>query len=192
MSILGNYSKPTYVNLSNRLNKDTFQPIVDRVSLLDTYAIPRYKLKSADESVTSSTALQNDDTLFISLEANAVWKVSVFLRVFGANAGDIKIDWTISGGLTFLTTRFCCGISPLNTAYVWDVNSNHKDASYSEAVGYGAGDGTNSGCIREDFLLQTVATGVLQMRWAQNTSDGTATKVLNGSHIIAQLAVPFA
>src|SRR4249920_844934 len=57
--------------------------------------------KTVNESVTSSTAFQNDDDLFLAVAANSVYEMTAMLRYDGATAGDIKWQWTAPASATF-------------------------------------------------------------------------------------------
>src|SRR5690348_15724965 len=67
---------------------------------------PLAVIKGADESVTSSTTLQNDDALLVTLTANATYVFSLFLNYQGGTQGssDIKVAWTFPTGTTM---RYC-------------------------------------------------------------------------------------
>ena len=54
----------------------------------------------------------------------------------------------------------------------------------SSAVGYGL-DPAVPTLIREDLILDVTGEGTLTMRWAQNSSNATATSVLAGSRLYA-------
>src|SRR5690606_18086867 len=61
---------------------------------------PIFVVKSTNESVSSSTTLQNDNELSVSLTANRAYEVSGVLRVSGSTSGDIKLSWTGPSGST--------------------------------------------------------------------------------------------
>ena len=133
--------------------------------------------KNALESVTSSTTFQDDDDFTVSLEANRLYLIRLFLVAAGAPAGDIKLDWTVTGGVAQYTTRQCRGMALAGTNST-DTTMRTSPHNLSTAVTYGV-EATN-GSIREEFLVETIVagtSGTLTLRWAQNTSNATATSV---------------
>lgn len=152
--------------------------------------LPRQVSKSTPESVTSSTTLQTDDELTYNVEAGRTYLVVAHLSVTGAAAGDIKVDWTVTGGLAQLKPRECLGPG-INTTDATATASAANTVGINRAsmqdlttaVAYGL-DGTAASAIREEFVVAATTAGVLTMRWAQNASSGTATVVGAGSHLI--------
>src|SRR5690606_24241420 len=59
-----------------------------------TFLAPTFVVKSTNESVSSSTTLQGDDELLVSLTANRTYEISGVLRVSGSTSGDISLAWT--------------------------------------------------------------------------------------------------
>lgn len=145
-----------------------------------TSMLPVFAYKTADESVTSSTALQNDDELFASLPANSTWSMTSYIQTNGANTGtgDIKIDFSVPAGATLKYTSFGTTTSSPAIQYEATVNS----AGTARAVG------TNGASPDMGMAMQALVTigstaGTVQFRWAQNTSTATATIVRAGSHL---------
>lgn len=130
-------------------------------------------VKTADEGVTSSTVLQNDDELTFTTTSGQ-WAVIFVLYVDGATSGDIKIGtgFTIQGGHGILS-------SVSGTSGSIETISNNTQA-------YGlAGAGTKS-----TIIITGQTTGSLQLQWAQNSSNVTATTVYAGSFLIAVMKQP--
>ncbi|MBL8000104.1 MAG: hypothetical protein JNL32_15895, partial [Candidatus Kapabacteria bacterium] len=129
--------------------------------------------KTSDESVTNSTSLQNDDDLDFSIGANQTWEVEVMMRVYGGN-GDIKFALTLPAGASMWVSA--CG----------DENGSADD--YLEMTVSGTGYAfnpsgpwnlsTTGSLVHLKGVVVTGGTaGTVQLRWAQNVSDGTATVV---------------
>lgn len=136
--------------------------------------------KTADQAVTSSTTLVDDAHLSASVEANAVYKVILALNATGATAGDIKLAWSVPSG-SDTGGRWLQGPAasqdPASPALM-----EVRAALWATERSYGMS-GTAASII-EHGLLQTGATpGTLQLRWAQNNSNGTATTVLTRSNL---------
>lgn len=62
--------------------------------------LSRSKVKITDEPLTSTTTLQDDDELFVSVDANVTYAVDVKLLALEAsgNGADIKFAWTFPTG----------------------------------------------------------------------------------------------
>lgn len=139
---------------------------------------PLAVIKGADESVTSSTTLQNDDALFLPLEANAsyIWLLVPFYLA-NSGTGDMKAGPVVPSGATVDWTVIHMGSSD---TFLLDTGSS------SGAVNLFHGNGAT---LRSALLAGTAVTsstsGNLQFQWAQNGVSGTATTVKAGSLIAA-------
>jgi len=142
-----------------------------------------YATKTSTESVTSSTALQDDDHLFLPLATNSVYWVWGILSTDGASGGDLKVAIASLTGMSILLH--------------WDgltstAATGADDVLYlMEATGTPATFGTIAAADHRPLSFRGTATttstaGNFQLRWAQDTSSGTATRILAGSTIWAQ------
>lgn len=126
-------------------------------------------VKSADETVTSSTVLQNDDHLFVSVAANTTYLLELVF-VFNANAsGDLKTTFTVPASTTgtLLATSDAgtsAGVSMTSTA-VWD------------------GTGADEQGRMWGRVVTSSTSGTVRLQWAQNASFGTGTIIRNGSFL---------
>lgn len=130
--------------------------------------------KAADESVTSSTTLQDDNHFIFALEANKTYVLmsGIFATSTVANP-DIKIAFSIPAGATMDIGYFGQG-------------GNNRVADLLESSG------TASAAIpiaaNGDTIIQAFGTvttsgtaGNLKFQWAQNASNANATTVRQGS-----------
>lgn len=138
-----------------------------------------YVRKTANESVTSSTTLQDDDHLLLSVAANATYLVELMLIYDGATTGDIKIVFTMPSGATFdglpggVTTGAATQSASVKLAHIQSTEEGLG------AVGTGAGNRVVAHAIG---VLQVGSTaGTFRLQWAQLASDVTATTVLANS-----------
>ena len=132
--------------------------------------------KTADESVTSSTTLQDDNDLSVSVAANAVYELSMVLRYDGSTAGDLL--WQIVGP---------SGSSMHMSSHRLTVPAvGIGDDSFS----YEAGTAGNAGALGvgvdavvqiQGIVIVAATAGTTKLQWAQNTSSATATRVRAGS-----------
>ena len=137
---------------------------------VNTYLVNTlYAVKASDESVTSSTTLQDDEHLFASVAANSVYEVTVALRGTANSSGDLKVQFAGPAGATGL---FGAG----------------KDHS---CVTLGTPNGPISlSTATPDtvFFMGTLTVGgtagTFKLQWAQNTSNATATTLQAGSYMV--------
>lgn len=151
-----------------------------RASVLDSLItevrpVPAYK--TADETVNNSAALQNDDALFVAVEANAIYKVFARFLYNGNSTADFKLGWTFPTGLTMTYT--------LHGVYV----ATPTVFSTSEFIQTGnpalEGAGADRAANIDGGLVTVGSTaGTLQVQWAQNTANGSDTKMRAGSYLI--------
>ena len=137
---------------------------------------PLLVYKLAAEAVTSSTTLQNDDELFLPVAANAFYILDCWIQFNALVGADIKIAWTVPTSATMNYSAL--GTGPTNyTDYDTSVVS-------SGTARPAKGNAPTPQAISSRGHLQTSSTaGTLQLQWAQNTSNATATSVLAGSWI---------
>ena len=143
--------------------------------------------KTSNESVTSSTTLQNDDALVFAIGASEVWAITFHVFFRSATGGDIKIGVTVPSGAAGTLT----GIGPaLGTSDVEDSNvviANTTNTDFSGTLSFGAlASGKYSYAQINVFVVNSTNSGNVQLQWAQNGSDGTATTVYTHSHGVAQ------
>jgi hypothetical protein len=130
--------------------------------------------KTAPETVTSSTTVQNDNHFAFALPVG-LWRIELFLHVFGAaSTGDIRTRWTNTGTMT---ARGRSVIGPAAT--ITDVRDGNTNASapatqFSDEVVCGC-DATTRGVVHEDLEVEVTVAGTLTLQWAQGTSNATAT-----------------
>ena len=143
--------------------------------------------KTSDESVTSSTTLQNDDALVFAIGASENWAITFHLFVRSHASGDIKIGVTVPSGAAGALS----GIGPaLGTSDVDDTNvviANPTSTDFSGTLSFGAiATGSYSYIQINLLVVNSTNSGNVQLQWAQNASNGTATTVYTHSHGVAQ------
>ena len=138
-----------------------------------------YATKTATESVTNSTTLQNDDELFVTLEASTTYQVDLVMLYDGAAAGDFKVGFT---GPTAATLQgVVVGITPAGATSGDDVTAY---AVLGTANNFGAvGTGTTLGMHFSGLLRTSTTVGALTVQWAQITASATATRVFADSYL---------
>jgi hypothetical protein len=148
------------------------------VSDFDALGIVAYK--TATETVTSSTTLQNDDQLFLPVAVNAryIFDSALFYTGAASPAGDLKLSFSGPAGATMKWANRGVNSSGL---------SQYNVVVETLAAGSPRAVGTNGATEMAAFPMGTVTTsstsGNLQLQWAQNASSATGTALLAGSVI---------
>lgn len=144
-------------------------------------------IKAADESISSSTTLQNDDHLFLNVAANTDYWVEAMIRYDGSTGGDLKIGWSVPTGASFEWTSN--GLATAATGTADDLWRRRRSAAQDEIVG-AVGAGTDLLALPEGMLRVGATAGTLRLRWAQGASSATATRVFLRSLLMISRMVP--
>jgi hypothetical protein len=144
-------------------------------------------IKSTDQnSATSSTTMGDDSELFFSVAANATYLVDAYLSYGGAQAGDIRVAWTLpSGGSAsrYILAPQAGATSNENTAMV----SIRRGAGTQQIAGASGGTGNDFTDWQEKAIIRTGSTaGTAQLQFGQGTSSGTATVMRGDSMLIIE------
>lgn len=147
-----------------------------------------YVKKDSDTSRASTTTVIDDPHLAISLPANGIFHISLFLTVTGSQAGDITVDFDLSGGLSALCgNRHGTGPAQGMTN-VFSSLVRMKNYGVELGNNYGTDPSTDTNIILW-FLLESAAAGIFTFKWAQGSSNATATIVKEESYmVIRQIA----
>jgi len=145
--------------------------------------LPLAAWKAADTSIASSATLANDPDLSVAVGASQTWAFQAMLSYTGdaTGSGGIKFTWTCPSGGT---------LNWMSVYYSTAVGAG--DLNASSFVGSGTTrtavtDGTTQLPITIQGILVNGATaGNLQLQWAQNASDATATVMKAGSLLLAR------
>ncbi|WP_393075298.1 hypothetical protein [Streptomyces sp. LN704] len=149
----------------------------------------QYILKTADETVTSSTTLQNDDHLVLPAVANAVYTFALDLyMVDTADAtGDFKMSFTCPTGATFDMHGAGAHTTDLGAS---STNSNGEwigklaTTSAGATLGFGVSNPSATAARVYGRLVMGSTAGNLQLQWAQNASDASGTTLKAGSYMM--------
>jgi hypothetical protein len=140
-------------------------------------------VKTATESVTSSTTLQNDDHLVLPLAVNSTYWVQGLLLMDGAQSADLKMDFTGPAGASI--TAHVSGLHL--TAVLTADDSVQPIESFGDVAHIGClGAGTHSSAVFFAIVIVAGTAGNMQLRWAQEVSSATATRVFTGSGMWAR------
>jgi hypothetical protein len=135
---------------------------------------PLAAYKTADQSVTSSTVLVNDSNLFVSVLASATYWFQCYLDFEGGTNGssDIKVQWNAPTGATLRWQVFAGGTAGIGTPA--GIGTRVQGTAYALGTN---GPGSLTAASMWGTLAVSTTAGTLQLQWAQNTSNGTATIV---------------
>jgi hypothetical protein len=133
-------------------------------------------IKGSDESVASSTTLQNDNELFLSVAAGTSYWVQGLIIYSAATAADLKISFSGPSGSTFSYVSDAIGSTA--TAGVSTVSRSLQSlGSTPSPGGIGAGLASAAAFLPKGVLQVGANSGNLQLQWAQLASSATATIV---------------
>jgi hypothetical protein len=152
--------------------------------LLHTQEFKNFVVKTADESLNSSTSVQNDNELYVDLPQNGKFEISLYISAISASATpDIKFDWTVTGDVSFLYNRFINSV-PYSASDASDANRRLEWFPYNQEAGCAIEGGSGESLYFENFIVRTLNDGGrLQLRWAQVNTSGTDITVNAGSYI---------
>ena len=142
--------------------------------------------KSADESVTSSTALQNDNHLFCTIANTGTYVVDLYLYATSAAdaAGDMVVGFSFpTGTLHFDAVGLDASLASGSTGT--SVGLGRLSAT-SGTTSINVGLSTSVLSIHMHGILGATATGTLQFMWAQLASNANASTVKAGSHMLVR------
>lgn len=131
-----------------------------------------YAYKSADETVTNSTTLQNDDALTVTVAASVKYHIRATIFITSAST---------TAGFKFALGGTCTVTSLKAQLFLYDDTTNAlagftRAEALGTSLGAGLGAGDNYAVI--DGTVEVNAAGTLLIQWAQNTAD-----VLNGTTV---------
>lgn len=137
------------------------------------------KRKSTDESVTSSTTLQNDDELVLGIAANEQWSVSFFLDIGAVlNSTGVKIAITVPSGATLNT---CAKLNAADSSPGTFGRTSTSGSTIIDITAPNLASSTNGFIIVHAWVANSTTPGNIQLQWAQSSSNATALTFRTGS-----------
>lgn len=139
--------------------------------------------KTLDESVTSSTLLQNDDVLLMAVAANEIWHVQLCLSFSAVQAtGDLKVAFTFpAGGEIGMTGPGADNTGTFNMSRFEGTTTPTTARSFSGPASSTA----RAFQVIEGIFINAGTAGNFQLQWAQAASNVTATIVRANSTLWA-------
>jgi hypothetical protein len=116
--------------------------------------------KTAAETVTSSTTLQDDNHLFFTMTANGVWAVRCFVLATSASNAAMRFNWSVPSGASYAFTA-AAGSTGV-------VTQNSLNLADFQTAGVG---GQGLTAVFDGFVATAATAGDLRLRWAQSVSN---------------------
>ncbi|WP_157251131.1 hypothetical protein [Nonomuraea typhae] len=137
--------------------------------------------KTAHETVTSSETIQNDNHLKFTAAASTNYWIKALIIVDGADTGGgIEFGWYGPSGATF---DWCSDALGDDADGFGPVSRTRQQIGNLPAMATN-GVATNLIIPAVGVLKVSTTAGVFGFRWAQDTSNATATRVNTGSGMI--------
>lgn len=139
--------------------------------------VPICTVKPTDQSITVTTTLTNDDTLFASLFGSSTYLVQLRLMLLGV--GGTGQGWRFQLNSSVAVTQGAGGgVSSGN------LTAAAQNAQANVTIVSAAISSTTPDTIDLDFIVVTAADVVLHTQFAQNSSSGNATVMKAGSTML--------
>jgi hypothetical protein len=167
-------------------------PLAGELARASQYPRTRCLFKAANETVTSSTTLQDDDDLAWTFTATGLYRIEFVIVAYG-DTGDIKTAWDAGSGVA--GTRYSDGPADAAAGTTAPGFTNRQNTAVSRSThGFTTSrtyqlHAPSLGTWIREWSLVTIddisgTNAVVQLQWAQNSSSGTATTVTNESHVL--------
>jgi hypothetical protein len=130
--------------------------------------IPLTVVKSIDQTVISSTVMQNDEALHIPVAASAKWGFHMAICSSSGTAPDIKFGFSIPANATMAWTFMGQNVGGADV-----IVTGLSGTSVQTAAGVGA----DATYLIDGILFVAGTAGTFNFQWAQNTSSTATTKV---------------
>lgn len=149
--------------------------VMDAAEMTQYFMQQAVIIKSADETVTSSTVLQADNDFVMAVSANTDYYFESLI-IYGADpAADIKCDWDGPAGATL---DWCSdGITQSATATLDQVSRTAQSISGTPSHGGITNNTTLLVCMHKGLLRVAGTAGNLTLTWAQNTSNAAGSTI---------------
>lgn len=143
--------------------------------------------KAADQAVTNSAVMVNDDTLAFPVAAGKTYLFDIVMLVNSTvYTADIKTDFTFPAGGTLIYG--VTGPDIAAASGTEKVTNAAVKAVASPSVSVSVGSGTDWVVRISGSYKNGGAAGTVQLRWAQNTATAAqTTRVLEGSTLRAEV-----
>jgi hypothetical protein len=161
------------------LNAKATAPINDIQSRLAVIeARDQFASKTADETVSASATLQDDDHLTFPVVAGGVYSFEAFLMItHSTDAADVKYAFAYPSGTCSFSQAAAnnATLTGAGTSGSGEYIARQAQASPVSAATPIAGSTNIVGAVIRGLLRVGGTGGTFKLQWAQNTSGGTST-----------------
>jgi len=127
-------------------------------------------VKPADETLSNSTVLQDDDDLLATLNINKTYSFIYLLIYLSSTTNDFKFGMSVPAGATM--------------AWYSQVTAGRADEDETDSIFFSA-DGVNLQlAFGTGQIIMGGTAGDFNVQWAQNTASAGVTTVKEGSYIV--------
>lgn len=140
---------------------------------VNSWFVPLSAIKTADQSVTSSTTFVSDLELLVPIVAVGSYQFECFLFFEGGTAGASDIKWRFAVPAGTLVRYTWTGWGSTGAA----ARSGDGQIAGDTPASASAGAGNAHGIIMIGTVVAGVNAGNMQLQWAQNASSATSTIV---------------
>lgn len=137
---------------------------------VNSWFVPLAAIKTSDQSVTSSTTMVNDTALVLTPAVSASYLFQCYIYFQAGTTGDFKWQFGVPAGAFMRYMALYQG-----TGGGFGNQNTNGAADVVAAQGNGAG--VDNAVFMAGTLVMGSTAGNCQFKWAQNTSDGTASIV---------------
>jgi hypothetical protein len=150
---------------------------------VNTWFAPISAVKTATESVTSSTTLQNDDELVIAVAANSVYWLEAVIYYDAGTVGDIKMTFTGPASATC-----AINIEGISTAATGGGDfAKGTLVAFGTPMSFGGTGAASDRTLHCAGVINIAGTaGNVRLQWAQDASSAGATRVFANSAMWAR------
>lgn len=136
---------------------------------VNTWFVPLAAVKTADQSVTNSSTLVADNDLHLPVAANATYAMNIYVLYVAGTTPDLKWGWTAPAG----------SVLEYSIAGCWNSMNFIEQSPYDLATSpvFDGGGAVLCNWAGMGTLKTGASAGTLQAKFAQNTSNATATTI---------------
>lgn len=165
----------TFPSAGEPLRASVLQALIEEIR-------PLGAVKTANETVNGNATPQNDDELFVSVEASRLYKVTGLLEYTSGSTPNFRMTWSLPSGATWLNNSRVYSRAAAAPTQLVDT----RTFTTGNLGGPGAGTtrATQAQILELFGYIQTSSTaGTARVQWSQNTSNASDTIVYAGSWI---------
>jgi hypothetical protein len=148
--------------------------------------LPLRARKPADETVTNSIIMQNDDDLVLALQANMDYEIDVMLKIRnpGGAAGGFVGQFTFPASSYAELTAESSGFGASNVLNGTPATALASGAAVLQIAAISMS--VNALCIKAKIYIRLTVAGNFQLQWCQFTANASGTIVGNNSMMVAR------